>query len=84
MKIKVDQEEYEVVLEFPVIHSGWECDTKGYIVLKNQNYKLVLSSHGRLYFAKNKELEEKISEYKEVLLKSKEALSLIYSKKKSL
>lgn len=83
MKIKIDNIEYEVVYEFPVLYEAWECDYKGYVVKKNNKNKLVLSSHGRLYFAKNNELETKIKEYKNAIEKSKKGLQLVYNQEEN-
>jgi hypothetical protein len=77
--ISVEGKKYSVVKEFNIIHIGWECDNTGYIVDINGKMKLVLTSHGKPYFAKNKELEDKINEYQMYLKESKDALSLIYN-----
>jgi len=79
--ITVKGKEYEVIHEFPVMHEGWECDHCGFVVNKNEKPALVLSDHGSFYFAKNKELEEKIAEYREAMKLSKQALVMIYNKK---
>jgi len=79
--IKVRGEDYEILHEFPVMWAGWDVDWQGFVVEKNGKPRLVLSDHGSFYFAKNKELEEKIAEYREAMKLSKQALVMIYNKK---
>ena len=81
MTITVDNISYEILEEFSVLHLGWECDYKGYLVDKNGKPKLVLTDHGRAYFAKNKELEEKIKEYQELTSTYKKILKRVYNQK---
>lgn len=72
--VSVNDNEYNVISEFPVLHQGWECDSIGYIVQDGKKQKIVLTSHGYGYFAKSKDLEELIRLYKEALRKTKMAL----------
>lgn len=82
--IDLSNDEYEIVHSFPVLHQGWECDQEGHIIKRVETGKLflALSSHGAFYLAKNKELEEKIEEYRNALKLSKQALVMIYNKNK--
>lgn len=69
----------EVVFEFPMLYSGWECDEKGYVVRTPKGHlDLILSDHGRLYSAPLRDLEDKISEYEEAIKNSRTALAMIY------
>lgn len=68
----------EVLFTFPVYHHMWDCD--GYASLvKTPEAKtaLVMSNHGRTYLADKKELEEKLKEYKALILDTEEALRLL-------
>ena len=77
MEIKVAGKNLEVLKEFPVLYRGWDCDGTGYIVRDGNRERVVLTSHGSPYFAKIKELEEKISEYKNALQETEVALKKI-------
>lgn len=60
--MKVKGVDVEIKFQFDVFYSGWECDSKGYVVAKsNGQAALVLSNHGRYYFASEKELAEFIA-----------------------
>ena len=76
-KVTVDGKEYDVVMEFPVLHAGWECDYVGYVVVKNNSRALVMSGHGKLFFAKKEHLQEKVKETREALLYQEKALSIV-------
>lgn len=67
----------EIVFEFPVLHTGWELDDKGYVVRdEGGDLCLVLTNHGRPYPAEVGELEKKIAEYTEAITKTREALKM--------
>ena len=76
-KVTVEGRDYEVIMEFPVLHAGWECDYVGYIVQKGLRPALVMSGHGKLYFAKKEHLKEKVNETREALIYQEKALSMI-------
>lgn len=69
----------ELVKEFAVLWSGWECDSVGYVVKVEgiDSLQLLMSNHGFFDIVKDKNLQERISEYEEVLAASREALSLL-------
>ena len=84
MKITVDGQDVEVVAEFPVLHAGWECDSKGWIVAvpcaaesEDGTLRLVMSSHEDKYFADPMELEQKITEYGEAVSQTRRALRIL-------
>ena len=81
MNIKIDGKSYPVLEEFEVLHAGWECDYKGFLVDKNGRPQLVLTNHGIPYFAKNQELENKIKEYQKLNTTYKKILKRIYNQK---
>jgi hypothetical protein len=77
----VEEREVVVVKEFAVLWKGWECDSVGYLVLDEGKYKIVLTDHGRPYFAKPIVLEQKLKEYRSILSDTKNALRTVYSNK---
>lgn len=81
MTLIIKDKPCSILFEFPVLYSGWECDEKGYVVDVDGKSCIVLTSHGRTYFAKNAELEFKIKEYKEAIKKSEQALRMAYGQK---
>lgn len=64
--LKIKDKYYEILHEFPVLHNGWECDDKGYLVILNHNITgLVMTNHGSPYFVEKEEVMEKLAEYQE-------------------
>ena len=74
-------EEYEIIKSFTVLYEGWELDNKAWVVNVKGENKLVMTNHGRLYFAEAVELKEKIKEYKQIWKDTKEALDLLNKEK---
>lgn len=68
---------HQAVKAFDVLYSGWECDGKGWIVKTDAGNKLVLSNHGSNYFAKPKELQDHIDNYRKTISESEAALKLL-------
>lgn len=68
---------YTAIMKFPVLHCGWESDGEGALVNTNEGRKLVLSNHGRNYFAKAKELEGILNGYLDVVDQTELALKLL-------
>lgn len=81
MDIRVENKNYPVVQQFVVLHEAWECDSEGWIVYDNKEYKLVLTNHGCKYFANYEELVERINFYEQVLKDSKDAVDLLKGEK---
>ena len=75
----IKEHNLEVIYQFPVMYSGWECDYNGWVVeeIASKERKIVLSNHNTLYFADIKEIEECIDEYQDVINKTKKALELL-------
>ena len=73
----INNKEYEIIMTFPVLHVGWELDYVAYLVNDNDTAKLVMSGHGKFYFAEESHLKEKIKEYEEALDLSHLALKTI-------
>jgi len=76
--IEIGSKEYKIVKKFPVLYEGWDSDNTGYIAKRDGKAYLIMSSHGRFFVAKQKELEGKVEEYKIALKESKEALRMLY------
>lgn len=79
--MQVEGREVEVLMVFPVMHSGWECDEKGFVVNDNGTKKIVLTNHGSAYFASEMELSLKIEEYKHAIASAESALDIIKENK---
>lgn len=70
----------KVLLEFPVLWEGWECDSKAWIMERPDGTRyLKMTNHGGAYEAKAEELHERIAEYENVLKRSRDALALLPS-----
>lgn len=76
-RIDVDGHEYEVVQEFPVLHSGWDGDATGWVIRDGEALKLVLSTHGENYFADLEELDRLAGNYRKALAASEAAAALV-------
>lgn len=69
----------KVLLEFPVLWEGWECDSTAWVMERADGTRyLKMTSHGVGYEANPEELTERIAEYEKVLMKSREALAQLY------
>ena len=75
--VEVGKKRYKVVKTFPVLWCGWECDSAGYVVEVGKGKKIVMSSHGRNYFAKPKDIKERLDVYKDAIEKTRIALDLV-------
>ncbi len=70
----------KLLLEFPILYSGWEIDNIGWVIEDQKIVKLILTSHGGPYVATPKDLKEKIEEYKAALAKTEKALNMLVKK----
>jgi hypothetical protein len=68
---------YDAIMKFPVMHCGWESDAEGSLVNTEEGRKLVLSNHGRNYFAKAEQLEAILTGYLDVVDQTELALKLL-------
>jgi hypothetical protein len=70
------ESEIEVLSEFPVMYSGWECDEKGWVinVQRTNQVKVVLTNHGSFYLSTEEELKSMIKGYEETTKLTKDAL----------
>ena len=68
----------KIVMTFPVLYSGWECDGEATIIqTKKGEHKLIMTSHGQPYEAKPQELMDKINEYRKAIVESQKALIMV-------
>lgn len=75
--VKVDGVEYKRLKTIDVLHCGWESDSKAFLVETNEGNRLVMTDHGRAYFAKPEELHSKIEEYQQALKDSQDMLGMM-------
>jgi len=66
--------EYKLLNKFDVYYTGWECDSEGFVVedVKTKKQLIMLSNHGSLYIASQKELNSMLDEYKDIYKQTKE------------
>ena len=68
----------KIILEFPVLWEGWECDSTGWVMERADGTRyLRMTSHGGKYEGELDELHERISEYERVLAETRKALDLL-------
>ena len=68
----------KVVMEFPVLWEGWECDSTAWVMERADGTRyLKMTNHGSEYEAEPEELTDLIAEYEKVLTKTREALALL-------
>lgn len=67
----------KTLLEFPVMWSGWECDSKGWVVEYEGENHLIVTNHGGYQFGDAEFLDEKVGEYLEAVQKTTQALAMI-------
>lgn len=73
-----DTGEDRVLFEFPVLHEGWECDPKGWVMERPDGSRyLRLTTHGAPYHADAGELEERIKEYMDAIAMTRQAQALL-------
>lgn len=74
----MDQTNDKMLMEFPVLWEGWECDSTAWVMEREDGTRyLKMTSHGGAYEAKLDELNERISMYEVVLEQSRTALALL-------
>ncbi len=72
----------KVIKVFTIMHKGWELDNTAWIVqMQSGAEKVIFSSGGIKYFAKAKEVQEKVCEYEEGLADLRKAYSSIGKQK---
>lgn len=70
----------KIVKEFKVLWLGWEMDNDAKVMERpDGSHYLLMTNHGGEYKAKRSELVDRITEYRQILLDSEEALNLLES-----
>jgi len=69
----------EIIYQFQLYYSGWECDDKAWIVKNSNTGKVycVGTNHGCQYNMSIAELGDFISEYKKAISDTKKAIHLL-------
>ena len=67
-------EKVEIIKEFNVMWLGWECDTDCAIVKIGNEHKIVGTNHGGIQEFGVEFLKDKIAEYEEIALETKNAI----------
>ena len=77
--VKEVLKDYNVLLEFDVLWSGWDMDNTAWIMQDANGEKyLAMTSHGGAPYRVTKDgLEKQITEYEKVLADSRKALSML-------
>lgn len=80
--MKIEEREYEIVMEFPVLWDGWEIDNRAWVVRdpKTERLKLVMTNHGSRYIAKPQVLQRRLEAYRKVANETRKALALLEGK----
>lgn len=76
-KLKIGNNIYNVIHEFPVLYSGWECDYEAWIIDYEGKPRLVTTDHGGFDFDETDLLTDKIEEYKRAIAETQRALETL-------
>lgn len=67
-----------VLLEFPVLWEGWDCDSKAWVMERPDGTRyLRMTNHGNQYESNPRELHDRIAEYERTLRLTRNALQLL-------
>lgn len=75
--IVVDNKRHDIIKRFQMYYSGWECDEYGYVVKDGDFNRLVLTNHGRAYFADVSILNEFIKEWSDAITDAQDAKDIL-------
>ncbi len=86
--VTIDDVDYPVVYQFPILIKGWELDSDGYIIKIDGRYRFIWSDHGEYYpvpdtvyengnSAPTDILSRFIEDYKNAIEKTQHALDLL-------
>ena len=86
--VTIDDVDYPVVYQFPILIKGWELDSDGYIIKIDGRYRFIWSDHGEYYpvpdtvyengnSAPTDILSRIIEDYKNAIEKTQHALDLL-------
>lgn len=77
-RFPISREISRIILTFPVLYSGWECDETAWVVGKADGTSaLIMTSHGAPYVADSLQLATRVHEYKKALADAEYALALL-------
>lgn len=74
--IRIDNKEYPVVCEFPILRIGWEMDNKGYLVQDGDKTRFASTNHGRFCWMSISEVSEYIGDLYSALKQVEAAYNL--------
>ena len=75
--INEDFEPEGIIFSFDIYYSGWECDSKGWVVEQNGKRFIVLTSHGEFCKAERRHLFNFIGQYKKAINNMEKALEML-------
>lgn len=68
----------QIVLTFPVLWEGWDCDDVGYVFTNSENKPyLIMTNHGRICKSKIDTLLERVDYYTMVIEATKAAINIL-------
>lgn len=74
----MSETEDKVLLEFPVLWEGWDCDSKAWVMERADGTRyLRMTNHGSPYESSPKALNSRIDEYERVLRLTRNATQLL-------
>jgi hypothetical protein len=76
---KAPDSKVEILKSFPVLWSGWECDSLAWVVSIDGKRQLVTTNHGRHCFESLDFLDKKLVEYAAAASDTNNALDILRS-----
>lgn len=74
----MSETEDKVLLEFPVLWEGWDCDSRAWVMERPDGTRyLRMTNHGSPYESSPKALNSRIDEYERVLRLTRNATQLL-------
>lgn len=74
----MSETEDKVLLEFPVLWEGWDCDSKAWVMERPDGTRyLRMTNHGSPYESSPEALHNRIAEYERTLRLTRNALQLL-------
>lgn len=75
LQVSVDGTSYVAEQVIDVLWSGWDCDSKAWLVNDNGAMRVVATNHGDTYFADAAFLNDKIAEYEHAIKETRAMLA---------
>jgi len=74
----MSETEDKVLLEFPVLWEGWDCDSRAWVMERPDGTRyLRMTNHGYPYEATHETLHDRIAKYERTLRLTRNALQLL-------